>query len=189
MAKTLFVTGTLAEPALRATLEAMAPPFPYEVAVLRITVAALMTTPWIARHLPGVADCERVWTRLPRHPRRQRVDEEALVAVPAPAGATDPVEDDERRVRGRELVAALEAAIAALPPGDQVILRLRYWSGVKVSRIAEVVGEDQKALYRRFERLWSRLRDEIAARGVSGAGLDELFGGWTPGGEEAERGE
>jgi dihydropteroate synthase-like protein len=60
MAKTLFVTGTLAEPALRATLEAIAPPFPYEVAVLRITVAALMTTPWIARHLPGVGDCERV---------------------------------------------------------------------------------------------------------------------------------
>jgi dihydropteroate synthase-like protein len=29
----------------------MAPPFAYEVAVLRITVAALMTTPWIARFL------------------------------------------------------------------------------------------------------------------------------------------
>jgi dihydropteroate synthase-like protein len=33
----------------------MAPPFAYDVAVLGITVAALMTTPWIARHLeaPG----------------------------------------------------------------------------------------------------------------------------------------
>ena len=60
MAKTLFVTGKLAEPALRATLERLAPPFPYEVAVLRITVAALMTTAWIAKHLPGVGDCERV---------------------------------------------------------------------------------------------------------------------------------
>src|SRR5262245_50750328 len=29
----------------------MAPPFAYEVAVLGITVAALMTTDWIARHL------------------------------------------------------------------------------------------------------------------------------------------
>ena len=29
----------------------MAPPFDYDVAVLRITVAALMTTAWIARHL------------------------------------------------------------------------------------------------------------------------------------------
>jgi dihydropteroate synthase-like protein len=38
----------------------MAPDFPYEVAVLRITVAALMTTPWIARHLADVAGVERV---------------------------------------------------------------------------------------------------------------------------------
>ena len=52
MAKTVLVTGKLAAPALRATLEAMAPPFTYEVAELPITVAALMTTTWIARHLP-----------------------------------------------------------------------------------------------------------------------------------------
>ena len=60
MPKTLFVTGKLAEPALRATLERMAPDFAYEVAVLRITVAALMTTTWIARHLTEIADCERI---------------------------------------------------------------------------------------------------------------------------------
>jgi dihydropteroate synthase-like protein len=57
--KTLFVTGKLAEPALRATLERMAPDFAYEIAVLRITVAALMTTSWIARHLTDVSGvCE-----------------------------------------------------------------------------------------------------------------------------------
>jgi dihydropteroate synthase len=50
-AKVLFVTGRLAEPALRRVLEEMRPPFQAEVAVLKITVAALMTTPWIARFL------------------------------------------------------------------------------------------------------------------------------------------
>ncbi|MGH7702498.1 MAG: DUF6513 domain-containing protein, partial [Gemmatimonadales bacterium] len=49
--RVLFVTGKLAEPALRRTLAEMQPPFAAEVAVLRITVAALMTTPWIARFL------------------------------------------------------------------------------------------------------------------------------------------
>jgi dihydropteroate synthase len=49
--RVLFVTGRLAEPALRRTLADMAPPFAAEVAVLKITVAALMTTPWIARFL------------------------------------------------------------------------------------------------------------------------------------------
>jgi dihydropteroate synthase len=49
--RVLFVTGRLAEPSLRRTLADMAPPFAYDVAVLKITVAALMTTAWIAAHL------------------------------------------------------------------------------------------------------------------------------------------
>src|SRR5256885_16830789 len=47
----LFVTGKLAEPALRRVLADMAPAFEYDVAPLNITVAALMTTPWIADRL------------------------------------------------------------------------------------------------------------------------------------------
>jgi dihydropteroate synthase-like protein len=55
----LFVTGKLAEPSLRRTLAELAPRagFEFSVAVLPITVVALATTPWIARHLavpPGV---------------------------------------------------------------------------------------------------------------------------------------
>jgi dihydropteroate synthase len=46
-----FVTGRLAEPALRRVLAEMEPEFTYDVSVLGITVAALMTTSWIARHL------------------------------------------------------------------------------------------------------------------------------------------
>ena len=49
--RVLFVTGLLAEPALRNTLLGMGAPFACDVAALRITVAALMTTTWIARHL------------------------------------------------------------------------------------------------------------------------------------------
>jgi dihydropteroate synthase-like protein len=47
----LFVTGKLAAPALRDTLGRADLPFDYEVAVMRITVAALMTTDWIAKRL------------------------------------------------------------------------------------------------------------------------------------------
>lgn len=56
----LFVTGKLAEPALRRVLADLAPraDFTPEIAVLPITVAALLTTPWVARHLtiPEAAD-------------------------------------------------------------------------------------------------------------------------------------
>ena len=49
----LFVTGKLAEPSLRRVLAELAPRagFEAEVAVMPITVAALLTTDWIARHL------------------------------------------------------------------------------------------------------------------------------------------
>lgn len=50
-ARVLFVTGKLAEPALRRVLADLALPFQHDVAVMKITVAALMTTPWIARFL------------------------------------------------------------------------------------------------------------------------------------------
>jgi hypothetical protein len=48
-----FVTGRLAEPSLRRLLAEMSPPFAYDIVVMRITVAALMTTAWIANHLDG----------------------------------------------------------------------------------------------------------------------------------------
>jgi dihydropteroate synthase len=54
--RVLFVTGLLAEPALRNVIAGMAVPFTCDVAALRITVAALMTTSWIARHLMTVTE-------------------------------------------------------------------------------------------------------------------------------------
>ena len=60
--KVLFVTGKLAEPALRRTLADLAPKagFTPEVAVLPITVAALMTADWVARHLQVPPGTEKV---------------------------------------------------------------------------------------------------------------------------------
>jgi dihydropteroate synthase-like protein len=61
-AQLLFVTGKLAEPALRRTLAELAPQasFDFAVEVLPITVVALATTPWIASHLPTTTGVERI---------------------------------------------------------------------------------------------------------------------------------
>lgn len=60
MPEYLFVTGKLAAEALTATLERMEPDFDYEVAVLNISVAALMNTRWVASHLPHAHGCRQV---------------------------------------------------------------------------------------------------------------------------------
>jgi dihydropteroate synthase-like protein len=53
MPRYLFVTGKLAGPALQEVLSTLAPKvgFEYEIAVLNISVAALMTPDWVARRL------------------------------------------------------------------------------------------------------------------------------------------
>lgn len=67
--RVLFVTGRLAEPSLRRVLEGLAPRAAIEpmVAVLPISVAALMTPKWAARHLAIPEGVDRVI--LPGHCR------------------------------------------------------------------------------------------------------------------------
>jgi len=63
--KVLFVTGRLAAPLLRETLSGMEAPFEYEVAVLGISVAALLTTEWVCRFLEVGPGCDLIL--LPGH--------------------------------------------------------------------------------------------------------------------------
>ena len=58
----LFLTGKLAEPSLRRTLEDLGPRagFDFSIRVLPISVVALATTPWIARHVEATEGVDRV---------------------------------------------------------------------------------------------------------------------------------
>ena len=87
--KTLFVTGRLAEPALRAVLAELAPRagFEFEVATLPISVAALMTPQWVARHIPAAEGCDRVI--LPGHCKGDLAPIEAVAGVPVELGPLD----------------------------------------------------------------------------------------------------
>jgi dihydropteroate synthase-like protein len=85
----LFVTGKLAEPALRRALADLAPQAGFEssVAVLPITVAALMTAPWAARHLTVPAGIDRVL--LPGWCAGDLSAVEAVASVPVERGPKD----------------------------------------------------------------------------------------------------
>lgn len=86
----LFVTGRLAEPALRRTIDELGKRvgFEGEIAVLPITVAALMTTDWIARQLPTIpAGCRRAI--LPGYVRGELTVLESRWGVPVERGPKD----------------------------------------------------------------------------------------------------
>lgn len=87
--KILFVTGRLAEPALRQVLRDLMPSlgFDSEIAVLPISVAALMTPRWVARHLQARDGIDRVV--LPGHCRGDLDEIERIVGVPVSTGPED----------------------------------------------------------------------------------------------------
>src|SRR5438045_1192466 len=85
----LFVTGKLAEAALRRTLVELAARagFAYDMAVLPITVAALTTAPWVARHLSVPTGVDRVI--LPGLCSGDLAAVEAVAGVPVERGPAD----------------------------------------------------------------------------------------------------
>lgn len=85
--RVLFVTGKLAERALRDTLRRLPPEIEPEVAVLGITVAALMTPRWIARHLPPVSDVDLVL--IPGLCQGDPAELSEAIGVPAEKGPAD----------------------------------------------------------------------------------------------------
>ncbi len=87
--RVLFVTGKLAEPALRAVLADLAPRAGFEphVAVLPITVAALMTTTWVARRLQVPDGTAKVM--LPGFCRGDVAEVERVAGAPVELGPKD----------------------------------------------------------------------------------------------------
>src|SRR5215831_10117128 len=85
----LFVTGKLADPALHRALADLAPQagFEYRVAVLPISVAALMTAPWVARHLTVPPGIDRVL--LPGWCAGDLAAVEAVAGAPVERGPKD----------------------------------------------------------------------------------------------------
>jgi RNA polymerase sigma factor for flagellar operon FliA len=130
----------------------------------------------VARGMAASRDaCEAAWARLPQRPARRTTDESVLVNVPAPGSASDAAMADERQTRANVASTVMVQALALLPSQDQLILRLRFHDGFTVARIAVLIQEDQKALYRRFTRLLGIVRSFMTARGVSADDAADLL--------------
>lgn len=105
----------------------------------------------------------------------------------AEAGASEPVAaeradervwGEERAERRRQALAALRAALAALPPEDCLIARMfgEHMSVVKIARALSLDPKEEKALYRRVERIRKRLRADLEGAGIGADDIADILG-------------
>jgi RNA polymerase sigma factor (sigma-70 family) len=134
------------------------------------------------RHNEGVRsspdELRALARQLPVRYRRRMEEESALLDLPLPARAAleEIVFKGERAARVEALRRALGEALAALAPQDLAILRLRYFDGFRINRIAERLGLPSKSLYPRLKRVLAGLRAALEAGGFEGRELGELIG-------------
>jgi RNA polymerase sigma factor for flagellar operon FliA len=141
---------------------------------------------------------QAIETMAARFPHRQgRVfvsDEELATAAAEGAPADAFIEADAGARAARAATTALRTTIAAMPPEDRLILRMRYEDNATVAEIARALGTDQKPLYRRVERLLADLRTALERAGVTAEtavaalgthGFDAVEASSSPWGESA----
>lgn len=121
------------------------------------------------------AACEAIWALLPQRAPRDVINDSELVNMPAKNRADDDLNNHEREVQARAASVAMAHAMSSQPPQDQLIFRLRFHDGFTVARIAKLFDEDQKGLYRRFDRICGVLKASMLASGVSPADAAELL--------------
>ena len=122
------------------------------------------------------AELDALSARLPVRMRRRFEADDALTMVPS----RDRPADDQAAERDRQATAArvsgvLREVMARLDAQDRLILIMRFEDGRTLAEIAQMLRLDQKALYRRVERLLRDLRAGLEAAGLdSGAVLEML---------------
>jgi RNA polymerase sigma factor (sigma-70 family) len=114
--------------------------------------------------------------RLPARVRRRFESDAALAQMPSDQPPVDEViAQQERTAMAGRVGVALKSAMAKLDPQDRLILALRFDDGRSIVEVARMLRLDQKALYRRLDRVMTVLRGALDAQGVDSAAALGMF--------------
>lgn len=121
------------------------------------------------------AIAERLPERTPRL-RLVPLDPE-LVDVPSPRDDADAAAraHDARRLSART-GEVVRRVLASLPVEDQMIVRLRFASGMTIADVARILRRPQRPLYRRIEAVLAALRKALGEAAVDPRAIEELIG-------------
>lgn len=115
--------------------------------------------------------------QLPMRVSRRTSGEEELALVPAHGSDADiSVDHSEDSQVVDRVEAALARAIDALPPQDQLIIRLRFLDNLPVAQIGRALAIDFKVLYRRLEQIMKALRAQLQQEGIDHTHIERIVG-------------
>lgn len=113
------------------------------------------------------------------NPRPGRIFEREVVVAglpdPEPTGY-EQLEQREKLAKKGKALALMHRRLSGLPEQDRMLLVRAHAEGVKFSRIARSLGIDQQPLYRRNERLLTKLRTDLEEAGIRWEDLSEVLG-------------
>jgi RNA polymerase sigma factor (sigma-70 family) len=122
-------------------------------------------------------EAEEIAAQLKPTPGRRFESEDVVAELPdqEPAG-DERIERREKLVEKRKALALMHHRLSELPEQDRMLLVRAHAEGVKFSRIARSLGLDQRSLYRRNERLITKLRTDLEEAGIHWEDLSAVLG-------------
>ena len=116
----------------------------------------------------SVAELAELAGRLPQQRGRPiEQGDEDLERFGSEPHVAEPVEDEERTDLAERAAGAVRQALSGLDATDRFLIR-SFTNGLQVSEIARMLGEEQKPLYRRRERLLTSPPAALGSRGLDG---------------------
>jgi RNA polymerase sigma factor (sigma-70 family) len=114
----------------------------------------------------SIRQCDEIWSQLPSRGPRRFVSVDHIDHWTAPP-SQDPLQKEEDEAFAERVVMMLHEAVGQLPPGDNLLFRLRYWDDISVANIAKTQALDQSATYRRYDQINRGLKKTLLSQGVS----------------------
>jgi RNA polymerase sigma factor (sigma-70 family) len=120
---------------------------------------------------------ERLAARLPARSRRHPDENAVLDSLPASGRSVEEiVTDRDRQAAAERAITIVHEAISAFEAQDRLTLAMRFDDGRTVPEIAAALQTDQKALYRRIDKLLRDLRRSLEQAGIDAATATDILG-------------
>jgi RNA polymerase sigma factor (sigma-70 family) len=115
-----------------------------------------------------------IFVKMPQRTSRRSKAEQLQ---PAPMDRADePFERTQRQELADRVFATVRCSLSRQPARDRILWRLVYQSHLSVADAARALRADQKALYRRLEKILGQLRADLAEQGIGSEQAQDLLG-------------